>query len=82
MLKLILQENSFQFNLKTHDTAMRTKVAVEFADIFMYKAESEIISKSTIIPLEWKRYIDHVFSRWDAGMEAINQFKPTGIIQS
>ena len=39
MLSLILQENSFQFNgkdyLQTHGTAMRTKMAVAFANIFM-----------------------------------------------
>ena len=39
MLSLILQENSFQFNgkdyLQTHGTAMGTKMAVAFANIFM-----------------------------------------------
>ena len=47
-LRLILQENSFQFNgknyLQTHRTAMGTKMAVAFANIFMSKVESEIIS--------------------------------------
>ena len=50
MFKLILQENSFQFNgknyLQTHGTAMGTKMAVAFPDISMPKAESEIIRKS------------------------------------
>ena len=45
-------------------TAMGAKVAVAFADILKSKAESElIISKTKIIPFEWKRYIDDVFSR-------------------
>ena len=39
MLDLILKENSFQFNgenyLQTHGTAMGTKMAVAFANIFM-----------------------------------------------
>jgi len=43
-LKLILQENSFQFNgknyLQTHGTAMGTKMAVAFANIFMGTLES------------------------------------------
>ena len=38
-LELILQENSFQFTgknyLQTHGTAMGTKMAVAFANIFM-----------------------------------------------
>ena len=63
---ILLQENSFQFNgrnyLQTHGTAMGTKVAVAFANTFMSAVETEIISKSKIKPLEWKRYIDNVFS--------------------
>ena len=59
LLRLILQENSFQFNgrnyLQTHGTAMGTKVAVAFANIFMSAVETEIINKSKIKPLEWKR---------------------------
>ena len=47
MLSLILLENSFQFNLKdylqTHGTAMGTKMAVAFANIFMAKIEKEIL---------------------------------------
>ena len=43
MLSLILQENWFQFNrkdyLQTHGTAMGTKMAVAFANIFMAKIE-------------------------------------------
>jgi len=39
MLRLILRENSFQFNgrdsLEIHNTAMGTKMAVVFATIFM-----------------------------------------------
>ena len=45
MLSLILQENSFQFNgkdyLQTHGTAMGTKIAVAFANIYMAKIESK-----------------------------------------
>ena len=48
MLRLIHQENSFQFNrgnyIQTHGTAMGTKVAVAFANGFMSTVESEIIS--------------------------------------
>ena len=78
LLRLILQENSFQFNgrnyLQTHGTAMGTKVAVSFANIFMSAVETEIINKSKIKPLEWKRYIDDVFSLWDTNREEIDQF--------
>ena len=78
LLRLILQENSFQLkgenHLQTHGTAMGTKVAVSFANIFMSAVETEIINESKIKPLAWKRYIDDVFSLWDTKREEIDQF--------
>ena len=56
MLSLILQENSFQFN----GTAMDTKMAVAFANIFMAKIENEVLRQSTTKPIFWKRFIDDV----------------------
>ena len=45
MLRLILKENSFQFNgkhyLQTHGTAMGTKTAVSFANIFVAHVETQ-----------------------------------------
>ena len=43
---------------------MGTKMAVAFAYIVMAKVE--IINKSAIKPLFWKRYIDDIFSFWVA----------------
>ena len=78
MLCLILKENSFQFNrqhyLQTHGTAMGTKMAVAFANIFMAKIEKEIICRSEIKPLVWKRYIDDVFCLSDTTEENIKTF--------
>ena len=48
MLRLILKENSFQFNgkhLQTHSTAMGKKTAVPFASIFMAYTETQLLSK-------------------------------------
>lgn len=78
LLRLILQENSFQFNerncLQTHGNAMGTKVAVSFSSIFISLVETEIIDKSKIKPLGWKRYIDDMISLWDTTREGIDQF--------
>ena len=78
MLRLILQENSFQFigkdYLQIHGTAMGTKMAASFADIFMAKIETEIINHCTKKALVWKRYIDDVFSLWDTSKEEVNTF--------
>ena len=40
---------------------MGTKMAVAFADIFMVKVETDILSQSVIKPLVWKRFIDDIF---------------------
>ena len=77
-LKLILQENSFEFNeknyLQTHGTAMGTKMAVAFANIFMAVVETEILNLSALKPLAWKRYIDDVFSIWNVHKHQVPQF--------
>ena len=88
MLGLILKENSFQFNgenyLQTHGTAMGTKMAVSFANIFMAEIETKLIQQNDIKPREWKRYIDDVFCLWDSDkkdvdrfIEQANKFHPT-----
>ena len=77
-LRLILQENSFQINeknyLQTHGTAMGTKMAVTFANIFMGRVETEIMSQSAIKLLVWKRNIDDIFSLWNTNRGEITQF--------
>ena len=73
MLRLILKENSFPFHgknyLQTHITALGTKMAVSFANIFMAAVETEIINRSHFKPLTWKRYSDDVFSLRDINKE-------------
>ena len=78
MLSLILQENSFQFNGKdyfqTHGTAMGTKMAVAFSNIFMAKIEKEILRQSTTKQIFWKRFIDDVISLWNTSRDKIEDF--------
>ena len=75
MLSLILLENSFQFNLKdylqTHGTAMGTKMAVAFANIFKAKTEKELIQTEHLLE---KVYIDDVISVWDTSRNEIEEF--------
>ena len=76
-LRLILQENSFKLNGKysqTHGTDMGTKMAVSFANIFMAKIETDILSQSVTKLLLWKHFIDNVFSLWDINRENITKF--------
>ena len=78
MLSLKLKENSFQFNgkdyLQTHRTAMGTKMAVAFANIFMASIVKEILRQSVNKPLTWKRFIDDVVNLWDTNKEEIEHF--------
>ena len=79
MLRLILKENSFQFNgkhyLQTHGTAMGTKTAVSFANVFMAHTETTIRSKQNRFkPTVWKRYIDDIFPLWDISKSDIEAF--------
>ena len=53
---------------------MGTKMAVAFANIFLAKAETEIISQSTLKSLVWKRFIDDIFTLWNTTGEGILQF--------
>ena len=60
--------------LQTHGTAMGTKMAVAFANIFMAKIETEILSKTRHKPIAFKRFIDDVFCLWNINREHIDQF--------
>ena len=77
-IALILKENSFQFNernyLRIHGTAMGTKMAVTFANIFMTDIETQIVCQSIVKPSVWKRYIDDIFSLWDTCKNDIAQY--------
>ena len=83
MLGLILKEKWFQFNgenyLRTHGTAMGTKMVVSFANIFMAEMETRIIQQSNTKPRVWKRYIDDIFSLRDSNIiQEVNHFIDQG----
>ena len=63
-------------NLKelTHGTAMGTKMAVTFANIFMEEIEKQILKKSAHKPLAWKRYIDDIASLWHTSRDVLEKF--------
>ena len=44
---------------------MGTKTTVSFANIFLAKTETEVLSEAVSKPTVWKRYIDDVFFLWD-----------------
>lgn len=60
--------------LQTHGTAVGSKMAVAFANIFIESVEKEILRQSVNKPLTWKRFIDDVFCLWDTNKEEIEHF--------
>jgi len=65
LMRLILKENSLQFNgkhyLQTHGIAMGTKMAVAFVVIFMAHIKKQLLAASPFKPTLWKRFIDDIF---------------------
>ena len=68
---LVVQFNGKDF-LQSLGTAMGTKMAVAFANVFMAKIELEILRQSNTTVIFWKRFIDEVVSMWDT--ETIEEF--------
>ena len=80
ILTYILKHNYFEFNsnfyLQTHGTAMGTRTAPSYANIFMADLENKLLDNSpnNLQPLIWKRYIDDIFVVWTHGEESLHTF--------
>ena len=88
LIRLILTMNSFSFNgnyyLQIHGTAMGTRMAPSFANLFMGKLEREFLLTQDVKPREWWRFIDDIFAIWTHGesllrhfIESLNRHHPT-----
>ncbi len=78
LLNLVLSTNNFEFN-GTHytqisGTAMGTKLAPSYANIFMAKFEHMYVYPSTTKFLIWWRYIDDIFTIFDCEMSEVETF--------
>ena len=78
LLHLVLTCNNFQFDnkhyLQVGGTAMGTKLAPSFANIFMGWFEDNFVYTYTLQPLFWKQYIDDVFMIWQHGDDELKEF--------
>ena len=88
LIRLILTMNSFSFNenyyLQIHGTAMGTRMAPSFANLFMGRLEREFLLTQNVKPREWWRFIDDIFAIWTHGelilrhfIESLNCHHPT-----
>lgn len=75
---MVLKKNNFTFQgehyLQTNGTAMGTKMAPSYANIFMGKVEKQLLECSIEKPLSWYRFIDDVDMKWDKGDQELQTF--------
>ena len=74
-----LTKNYFEFNKKIYSqiqgTAMGTRMAPSYANIFMKYVEMQLIETSSKKPTLWLRFIDDILMIWGHGKQALEDFK-------
>ena len=82
LLKLVLESNIFEFNREYYiqllGTAMGTRVAPTYANIFMAKLEKFMLENCSPelaeLVLCWKRFIDDIFFIFSGSYEELEKF--------
>ena len=78
LLQVVLTNNYFDFNGKHYHqksgTAMGTKLARSYANLFMSKFEQDHVYTYHLQPSLWKRFIDDIFLIWTHGMDTLKEF--------
>ena len=78
LLEVVLRNSTFEFNNEYYKqiqgTAMGTKLALAYANLFMGKLEHSILSQATLKPLFYKRYIDDILILWPHSKSELDQF--------
>ena len=79
LANLVLIKNYFEFNKKIYrqvqGTAMGTKMAPSYANIFMKYIEMQLLETSPKKPTLWLRFIDDILMIWGHGKQALQDFK-------
>ena len=62
LIRMILTMNSFEFNntfyIQTHGTAMETRMASSYANLFVAKFETDTLTNAPLQPQTWGRFIN------------------------
>ena len=88
LLTLVLKSNNFEFNgqnyLQVQGTAMGTKMAPSYANIFMGRLERRLLMSVPLKPYLWLRFIDDVDMQWchsiaelESFLDRANNFHPS-----
>ena len=78
LLEIVLKNNVFEFDgtfyKQLQGTAMGTKLAPAYANIFMGNLEHNILSHAPKKPSFYRRYIDDILILWPHSQEDLNNF--------
>ena len=78
LLGIVLKHNYFQFSdcmyHQVQGTAMGTRMAPAYANIFMANLEEKLLEGYTTDPYLWKRYIDDVLCIWPGTPQSLKNF--------
>ena len=78
ILNMVLTMNNFRFNgehfLQIGGTAMGTRVAPTYANLFMADFEETYVYTYPTQPTLWVRFIDDIFIIWEHGPEELQKF--------
>ncbi|XP_033099381.1 uncharacterized protein LOC117103028 [Anneissia japonica] len=78
IIDFILKHNYFSFNgsyyLQTTGTAMGTKMAPCYANVFMAELENDLLSSLVFKSSHYSRYIDDIFFIWEQGKDKLIDF--------
>ena len=78
LLTLVLKCNNFEFNgqhyLQVQGTAMETKMAPAYANMFMGRLEKQLLMSVTMRPFSWLRFIDDIDMKWLHGRDNLDTF--------
>ena len=78
LIRMILTMNNFTFNdrhyLQMHGTAMGTRMAPSYANLFLAKFETDALSRAPYQPHTWWRYIDDIFMIWTHSVDDLHAF--------
>ena len=79
LANIVLTKNYFEFNRRIYrqiqGTAMGTRMAPSYANIFMKYVEIQLIDTSPKKLTLWLRFIDDIFMIWGHGKQALEDFK-------
>ena len=81
LLEICLTSNTFTFNnkqyLQTQGTAMGQRYAPSYANIYMAQWEREALTKCTLRPTFFFRFLDDIIGVWEHGIDTFTHFVDT-----